>query len=156
MSESSTFTYTGRGSVSSRFAIRSDYYLVDPFLINDDIIVKFLTLKNMLYMFFAADSDRSLVYKQYKLKMNAVYDLQYLVEVLDLPSKGLDAVLLSELGITVRIGSHGPSTRVRYSTWNVVELLPLGYPADPSPTEKSRKGVSEILDWDYWGENVKP
>ncbi len=38
--------------------------------------------------------------------------------------------------------------------WNVVELLPLGYPADPSPVEKSRKGVSEILDWDHWGENV--
>jgi len=77
------------------------YYLVDPFPISDDLIVKFLSLKNMLYMFFAADSDRSLVYKQYGVKMYGVYDLQHLVEVLDLPGKGLDSVLLSELGVTV-------------------------------------------------------
>ena len=77
------------------------YYLVDPFPVSDDLIVRFLTLKNMLYMFFAADSDRSLVFKQYGVKMYGVYDLQHLVEVLDLPGKGLDAVLLSELGVTV-------------------------------------------------------
>jgi ribonuclease D len=79
----------------------TDYYLVDPFKINDENIVRFLTIKNMLYIFFAADSDRSLVFKQYKVKMNAVYDLQHLVEVLDLPGKGLDSVLLAELGVTV-------------------------------------------------------
>lgn len=79
----------------------SNYYLVDPFGLSDEVLVNFLTIKNMLYMFFAADSDRSLVFKQYKVKMNAVYDLQHLVEVLDLPGKGLDSVLLSELGVTV-------------------------------------------------------
>jgi len=78
-----------------------NYYLVDPFPIADDVLANFLTLKNMLYMFFAADSDRSLVYKQYGVKMNAVYDLQHLVEILDLPGRGLDSVLLSELGVTV-------------------------------------------------------
>jgi len=78
-----------------------NYYLVVPFSLSDEILARFLTLKNMLYIFFAADSDRSLVYKQYGVKMNAVYDLQHLVEVLDLPGKGLDAVLLSELGVTV-------------------------------------------------------
>jgi nitroreductase len=36
--------------------------------------------------------------------------------------------------------------------WEVVELLPLGYPADPSEVSKKRKSVEEILDWDYWGE----
>lgn len=35
--------------------------------------------------------------------------------------------------------------------WKVVQLLPLGYPADPDPVEKSRKEVGEILDWDSWG-----
>ena len=34
--------------------------------------------------------------------------------------------------------------------WNVVELLPLGYPADPKPVGKIRKSVSEILDWNCW------
>lgn len=79
----------------------SSYYLVDPFALSKEVLVKFLTIKNMIYMFFAADSDRSLVYKQYGIKMITVYDLQHLVEVLDLPGKGLDSVLLSELGVTV-------------------------------------------------------
>jgi nitroreductase len=34
--------------------------------------------------------------------------------------------------------------------WNVVQLLPLGYPADPQPVEKSRKEVREILNWNKW------
>lgn len=32
----------------------------------------------------------------------------------------------------------------------VVELLPLGYPADPAPVEKSRRPVSEIVHNDSW------
>jgi len=32
----------------------------------------------------------------------------------------------------------------------VVELLPLGYPADPSPKEKSRMAADEIVHWDKW------
>ncbi len=32
----------------------------------------------------------------------------------------------------------------------VVELLPLGYPADPSPKEKSRKAAGELVHWDKW------
>ncbi len=78
-----------------------DYYLVDPLAIDNDIIVRFLTMKNMLYMFFSADSDRSLVFKTLGAKMLNVYDLQHLVEVLDLPKKGLDGVLELELGVTV-------------------------------------------------------
>ncbi len=34
--------------------------------------------------------------------------------------------------------------------WEVVELLPLGYPANPSPVNKPRKKVSEVLNWNLW------
>jgi len=78
-----------------------NYYLIDPFPLDDAVLAEFLTLKNKIYMFYSADSDISLVYKQYKVKMNGIYDLQHLVEVLDLPKKGLDAVLEAELGIRV-------------------------------------------------------
>ena len=78
-----------------------NFYLVDPMSVSRDIIGRFLTMKNMLYMFYSADSDRSLVYKTLGVKMLRVYDVQHLVEVLDLPRKGLDGVLESELGITV-------------------------------------------------------
>ncbi len=39
--------------------------------------------------------------------------------------------------------------------WNVVELLPLGYPADPSPVEKSRNSVKDILNWNSWDGKLK-
>jgi nitroreductase len=32
----------------------------------------------------------------------------------------------------------------------VVELMPLGYPADPSPKAKSRKPLSELVRWEKW------
>ena len=32
----------------------------------------------------------------------------------------------------------------------VVELLPLGYPADPAPVDKSRRSVSDIARYDSW------
>jgi len=32
----------------------------------------------------------------------------------------------------------------------VVELLPLGYPADPSPKEKSRKPLEQLVHWERW------
>ena len=35
--------------------------------------------------------------------------------------------------------------------WEVVELLPLGYPANPSPVNKTRKSVAELLSWNRWG-----
>ena len=35
--------------------------------------------------------------------------------------------------------------------WNVVQLLPLGYPADPGPVIKRRKEVGEMLSVDGWG-----
>lgn len=32
----------------------------------------------------------------------------------------------------------------------VVELLPLGYPADPSPKEKVRKPLEQLVHWERW------
>lgn len=32
----------------------------------------------------------------------------------------------------------------------VVELLPLGYPSDPSPKEKGRKPLDQLVHWERW------
>lgn len=32
----------------------------------------------------------------------------------------------------------------------VVELMPLGYPADPAPKEKNRRALDEIVHWEKW------
>ena len=34
--------------------------------------------------------------------------------------------------------------------WEIIELLPMGYPADPSPAKKNRKKLDEILSWERW------
>ena len=79
----------------------SDFYLVDPIGLSKETLATFFSVKDMVYMFYSADSDMSLVFKQYGIRMRSVYDLQLLVDLLDLPSKGLDGVLASELGVTV-------------------------------------------------------
>ena len=77
------------------------FYLIDPFGISKDALFDFFSIKDMVYFFYSADSDMSLIYKQYGIKMRSVYDIQLMVEVLNLPSRGLDGVLSSELGIIV-------------------------------------------------------
>jgi nitroreductase len=32
----------------------------------------------------------------------------------------------------------------------VVELMPLGYPADPAPKKKNRRALDEIIHWEKW------
>jgi len=32
----------------------------------------------------------------------------------------------------------------------VVELMPLGYPADPEPKDKNRRALDEIIHWEKW------
>ncbi len=78
-----------------------DFYLIDPLGISKDALFDFFSIKDMVYFFYSADSDMSLIYKQYGIKMRSVYDIQLMVEVLNLPSRGLDGVLSSELGIVV-------------------------------------------------------
>ena len=79
----------------------TDFYLIDPFKISRNELANLLEDKNILKYFYSAGSDKSLVYKQYKIKINSVYDQSYLVDMLGLEKKGLDAVLFSQLNIKI-------------------------------------------------------
>ena len=79
----------------------NDFYLIDPFKISRNELANLLEDKNILKYFYSAGSDKSLVYKQYKIKINSIYDQSYLVDVLGLEKKGLDAVLFSQLNIKI-------------------------------------------------------
>ena len=37
-------------------------------------------------------------------------------------------------------------------SWEVIELLPIGFPADSSERRKTRKPAREIVSWDAWGQ----
>ena len=79
-----------------------NFYLIDPFPITPQLLGEFLTMKNMVWLFYSGDSDASLIYKQFGVRMHSIYDVQHLVEVLDLPKKGLDAVLQNQLGVEIQ------------------------------------------------------
>ena len=78
-----------------------EYLLIDPLNIEKKELKSFLEMKNPVKDFFGADSDRSLVYKQYGIKITSLFDVQHLVEVLNLQKRGLDGVLNSQMGIVV-------------------------------------------------------
>jgi ribonuclease D len=78
-----------------------EFLLIDPMNIDEKDLKSFLEMKSPVKVFFGADSDRSLVYKQYGIKIVSLYDVQHLVEVLDLDKKGLDGVLASQLNVFV-------------------------------------------------------
>ncbi len=78
-----------------------DYLLIDPVKIDPAELKAFLEMKSPVKLFFGADSDKMLVYKQYGIKIASLFDVQILAEVLELEKKGLDSVLFSQLGVEV-------------------------------------------------------
>ncbi|GHV87553.1 hypothetical protein AGMMS50255_8490 [Spirochaetia bacterium] len=78
------------------------YVIIDPLKIPNEEIILFLENKKMVKIMYGTESDISLVYKQYGIRLNNVFDLQILVNVLSLEHKGLDAVLKDVLNIEVK------------------------------------------------------
>ncbi|MDC7219021.1 MAG: ribonuclease D [Spirochaetales bacterium] len=79
----------------------ADFLLIDPLKIDRNELKAFLEMKSPVKLFFGADSDRMLVYKQFGIKIASLFDIQHLVEVLELEKKGLDSVLASQLNVEV-------------------------------------------------------
>lgn len=77
------------------------YFVIDPFGISKEELAKTLEDRKIMKIFYDANSDSKLLYKQYGIKMQAVYDLKILVNLLDFERKGLDAVIFRLLGITI-------------------------------------------------------
>ena len=77
------------------------YFVIDPFNISKEELAKTLEDRRVMKIFYDAISDSKLVYKQYGIKMQAVYDLKLLVDILDFDKRGLDAVISRLLGITI-------------------------------------------------------
>lgn len=78
-----------------------DYFIIDPFGTSEASLKGLLEDPGLVKLFYGADSDRSLVYKQHGIRMKAVYDLKALVDVLELEHRGLDMALNEILGIEV-------------------------------------------------------
>jgi ribonuclease D len=75
------------------------YFIIDPLTIRDEEIILFLENKKIVKYMFGTESDISLIYKQYGIRLNNVFDQQILVNVLEMEHKGLDAVIKDVLNI---------------------------------------------------------
>jgi ribonuclease D len=75
------------------------YFIIDPINIEKGELEKFFENKKVIKYFYGCDSDLSLVYKQYNIKIKAVFDIKNMVNVLKLEKQGLDSVLEEILGI---------------------------------------------------------
>lgn len=77
------------------------FVIIDPFCIKSDGIKSMLEDYKITKIFFDAGTDKTLVFKQYGIKINSILDLMDMVKLLELEKKGLDSVLASMLNITV-------------------------------------------------------
>jgi ribonuclease D len=77
------------------------FFIVDPYKISPDEMVKFFAEKRIIKYMYGAGSDIKLIYDQYKIKVQSVYDLQLLIDVLDISPKSLDGVIKNVLKINL-------------------------------------------------------
>lgn len=89
----------------------TSFFVIDPFLISKEELAKTLGNRKVMKIFYDATSDSKLVYKQYGIKMQAVYDLKFMVDILEFEGRGLDSVILQLLDITI-------SKKKRYQQYN--------------------------------------
>jgi ribonuclease D len=92
----------------------SVFFIIDPFRISRDKLAELLEDKKIIKLFFAADSDLSFAYVQYRIRIKSVFDLQIMVDLLDFEKKGLDDVLLRVLGV-----EHKNKSRYQRFNWTV-------------------------------------
>jgi ribonuclease D len=78
-----------------------EFYIIDPFKISKDEMINFFAEKRIIKYMYGAGSDIKLIYDQYKIKVQSVYDLQFLVDVLDISPKSLDAVIKNVLNVSL-------------------------------------------------------
>jgi len=90
------------------------FFIIDPFKISRNRLAELLEDKKILKLFFAADSDLSFAYVQYKIRVKSVFDLQIMVDLLEFEKKGLDGVLMRVLGV-----EHKNKSRYQRFNWTV-------------------------------------
>ena len=78
-----------------------EYYVIDPFSVSKSELKKTLE-SDVVKLFYSAGSDRKLVFSQYGIRINALFDIADLVDVIDLRKKGLNSVIEEMLSIRIK------------------------------------------------------
>ena len=70
----------------------TEFFVVDPFSVSAELLKAFLEDRKVLKLFFGAGSDVQLVYKESKIVLNSVLDLQIVAEVAGCRNQGLSGL----------------------------------------------------------------
>lgn len=89
-----------------------NYFVIDPFQISKEQLKSFLEDKKIVKLGYGCESDMSLLFKQYQIRIKALYDLKIMVDVLGIEKKGLGEVNRLLLGI------EGESNKKKYQMHN--------------------------------------
>lgn len=89
-----------------------NYFVIDPFKISKEQLKSFLENKKIVKLGYGCESDMSLLFKQYQIRIKALYDLKIMVDVLEIEKKGLGEVNKLLLGI------EGESNKKKYQMHN--------------------------------------
>jgi len=90
-----------------------NYYVIDPFKISKEQLKIFLEDKKIVKLGYGCESDMSLLFKQYQIRIKALYDLKLMVDVLEIEKKGLGDVNRLLLGIE----SEGNKKKYQMHNW---------------------------------------
>ncbi|MHB0898196.1 MAG: ribonuclease D [Spirochaetales bacterium] len=90
-----------------------NYYVIDPFMISKEQLKIFLEDKKIVKLGYGSESDMSLLFKQYQIRIKALYDLKLMVDVLEIEKKGLGDVNRLLLGIE----SEGNKKKYQMHNW---------------------------------------
>ena len=89
-----------------------NYFVIDPFKISKEQLKSLLEDKKIVKLGYGSESDMSLLFKQYQIRIKALYDLKIMVDVLEIEKKGLGEVNRLLLGI------EGESNKKKYQMHN--------------------------------------
>ncbi|GHT83605.1 hypothetical protein FACS1894137_05150 [Spirochaetia bacterium] len=105
------------------------YFIIDPLHIPNEELILFLENKKIVKYMYGTESDISLIYKQYGIRLNNVFDQQLLADVLGMEHKGLDAVLKAVLNVEVK-------NKKRFQMYNWIKR--------PIDTEALRYALNDV------------
>ncbi len=108
--------------------------LVDPFRVSQRALKQFLENRSLLKIAFDAPSDRAFLYKNCRIDMLSILDLQAAVILLDYPRRDLASVLNQSLGL-----ESGPSKK-RFQKHNWTRR-----PVDPDAIEYALGDVIHLF-----------
>ncbi|AEF86939.1 3'-5' exonuclease domain protein [Treponema primitia ZAS-2] len=78
------------------------YFIIDPLKIRNEELILFFENKKIVKYMYGTESDISLIYKQYGVKLASVFDQKILVDLLEIEPRGLDAILKNILNIETK------------------------------------------------------